>query len=185
MRTGSQRGFTYLAVLFLVALTAAGLAALGQAWSTAVQREKERELEFRGREIARAIASYVRASAIGSGSAAYPGSLDELLVDRRGATPRHHLRRRYADPFTGEPDWVLIEAPGDPQRFHGVRSRSTQQLLRRRGPHGTPIDRAEDWEFLAQAHAQRPREAAAEATSPSVPVFPTLPSSSPAGSQTQ
>ena len=38
----------------LRALTAAGLAALGQAWSTAAQREKERELAFRGGEIARA-----------------------------------------------------------------------------------------------------------------------------------
>lgn len=173
----AQRGFTYLAVLFLVALTAAALAALGQAWSTAAQREKERELEFRGREIARAIASYVKAGIAGPGSpgGAYPRSLDELLIDRRGTTPHHHLRRRYADPFTGQPDWVLIEAPGDSQRFHGVRSRSDQQLLRRLGPDGISIERAEDWEFLAQADTHRPREAATDGANSSVQPLPPLP----------
>ncbi|WP_213083242.1 type II secretion system protein, partial [Escherichia coli] len=101
MRTGKARhprGFTYLAVLFLVAITAAGLAALGRSWTTAAQRERERELEFRGGEIARAIASYARATP--NPQAQYPKSWDDLLEDRRGLKARHHLRRLYPDPFT-------------------------------------------------------------------------------------
>ncbi|MBW8894437.1 MAG: hypothetical protein JF617_20915 [Burkholderiales bacterium] len=94
----AARGFTYLGMLFLVALTAAALAALGQAWTTAAQREKERELEWRGGEIARAIASYAKASTNPPGQ--YPRSLDDLLIDRRGVNARHHLRRAYVDPFT-------------------------------------------------------------------------------------
>lgn len=159
MRTGERHahsGFAYLWLLFFVALTAAGLAALGQAWSQAAQRERERELEFRGREIARAIESYVRASAqlpVAAGQPpqvlanSYPRSLDELLRDERGFKPLHHLRRRYVDPFTGLPDWELIPAAQAPQRFVGVRSSSEAPLLRET-LQGVRV--AHDWQFIAR-----------------------------------
>ncbi|MCE4537076.1 hypothetical protein LXT12_07420 [Pelomonas sp. P7] len=134
-------------MLFLVALTAAALAGLGQAWSTAAQREKERELEFRGRAIAAAIASYQRAGRSGPGE--LPRSLDDLLEDRRDVIVRHHLRKRYVDPFTGEADWELIPAPGDASRFYGVRSRSTSLLLRQAQPGVSPVQKACDRKFLA------------------------------------
>lgn len=159
MRTGEGRGqggYSYLAVLFLVALTAAGLAALGQAWGTAAQREKERELAFRGGEIARAMLSY-HAAAPTPGQ--FPASLDDLLEDRRSATPRRHLRRLYADPFTGQPDWVLVPEPGQPGRYSAVRSRAKQPLLRAASPDGTPTPMAADLLFSAwtyQSGPQRP-----------------------------
>ncbi len=145
-----QRGFTYLGLLFFVAITAAGLAALGTAWSTAAQRERERELEFRGNEIAQAIVSYLKAS---PGLAQYPANLDDLLVDRRGAKIRHHLRRAYADPFTGKPDWVLVPDAANPQTFSAVHSRSERPLLRELQGDGTPIASAQDWVFAANAGA--------------------------------
>jgi len=155
MRTGSrtrpQGGFTYIGLLLFVAITGAALAALGQAWTTAVQREKERELEFRGQEIANAIQSYRLASPAQEGQPPrYPRSLDELLVDARGIKPRHHLRRLYADPLTGKPDWVLIPDPANPLAFHGLRSSSDRPLMRRIRPDGTPLLKASDWVFLAQ-----------------------------------
>jgi type II secretory pathway pseudopilin PulG len=151
----AQRGFSYLAVLFLVALTAAALAALGQAWSTAAQRERERELMFRGGEIARAIAAY--AAATPTPPQQHPRRLEDLLDDRRGAKPRHHLRRLYADPFTQEPDWVLVPDPSQPGAFLGVRSRSTQRLLRERGLDGSPVRVAGDLVFTARDYANRPQ----------------------------
>lgn len=170
MRTGSagSRGFSYLAVLFLVALTAAGLAALGQAWSTAAQREKERELAFRGGEIARAIAAYAAATPLPPQQ--YPKTLDDLLSDPRGFKPRHHLRRLYADPFTGLADWELIPEPGQPGSFSAVRSRSGKALLRELGPDGTYPRVARDLVFAARDYAAgaKPREnpeAAASAAS--------------------
>ena len=153
MRT--ERGFTYLAVLFLVALTAAGLAALGQAWSTAAQRERERELQFRGEAIADAIARYQKAGA--TAVPELPRSLDDLLEDRRGVTVRRHLRQRYVDPFTGEADWELVAQGADSARFGAVRSRSGQPLLREQAPDGTVLLKASDWLFAAPPAEGRQR----------------------------
>lgn len=169
MRTGERRpprrrarGFTYLAVLFLVALTAAALAALGPAWRTAAQRGQEAELAFRGGEIARAIASY--AAATPAPPAQYPQRLDDLLSDARGVKPRHHLRRLYADPFTGAPDWELLPEPGQPGAFSAVRSRSEQALLREYGPDGAAVNAARDLVFSAQGLAERAAPAASAAS---------------------
>ncbi|MBV8501054.1 MAG: type II secretion system protein [Paucibacter sp.] len=136
MRTGDRepaaaryrsRGFTYLFVLFFVAITAAALAALGQSWHAGAQRERECELEFRAGAIARAIQAYRRAT---PGLEQNPPELAALIEDRRGLVVRHHLRQIYTDPFTGQPDWQLLPDPADPRRFIGVRSRSSQELLR-------------------------------------------------------
>lgn len=104
-----SRGFTYLLLLFVLALGGIGLAALGERASLQVQRDKEAELRFRGQAIARAIASYWQATP--GPVKQYPRSFDELLEDRRGLVPQRHLRQVYADPFTGRPDWVLVAAP--------------------------------------------------------------------------
>ncbi len=148
--SSNERGFSYLGLLFFVAVTAAALAALGQAWSTAAQRERERELEFRGGEIARAIASYAKAAP--NPPAAYPKRLEDLIVDRRALIPRYHLRRIYPDPFTGQPDWVLVPEPGQPGSFAAVHSRSARELLRDRAPDGSAARKAEDWIFDARAY---------------------------------
>ena len=167
MRTGSAaaRGYSYLAVLFLVALTAAGLAALGQAWSTAAQRERERELLFRGGEIARAIAAYARATP--NPPEQYPKSLDDLVLDKRSLVPRRHLRRAYEDPFTGKVDWELVPEPGQPGAFSAVRSRSEIALLREVGPDGVPFKQARDLLFSSRNAAGNPQAPASPASAAS------------------
>lgn len=120
-------GYTYLGLLFAVALAGVGLATLGQDAATAAQRERERELRFRGGEIRQAIEHYARATPVGAPR--WPHRLGDLLRDTRGPLPRHHLRRLYADPFTGQPDWVLLPAPGDASALAGVRSRAQVQAL--------------------------------------------------------
>lgn len=121
-----QRGFTYLWLLFILAAGAAGLAAIAQRTSVAVQREREVELQFRGNEIAHALSTY-RASTPGPAKQ-LPTSLEELLDDRRGARPVRHLRRLYTDPFTGQADWVLVLT--EDGRISGVHSRSDAVALR-------------------------------------------------------
>lgn len=147
-----MRGFTYIGLLLFIALTAAALAALGQRWSTAAQRERERELVFRGQAIVRAIERYAAAV---PGQPAYPQRIEDLVEDRRALQARHHLRQRYADPFTGEADWDLIPAPQPARGFIGVRSRSDRTLFMSRGPDGQPVERASGLQFMAQPLPQQ------------------------------
>jgi len=121
-----QRGFTYLWLLFVLAAGAGGLASLGQRASTAVQRDREAELIFRGVEIARAISTY-RAATPGLVKT-LPASLQDLLDDRRGPRLVRHLRRVYVDPFTGKADWILVTTSDG--RVSGVHSRATAFALR-------------------------------------------------------
>ena len=116
--------------MLALAVGAAGLAALGERASTAVQREREAELMFRGQQITAAIAAY-RAATSGADShlpVALPVALADLLEDRRSQRPVHHLRQLYADPFTGQPDWILLTT--EDGRIAGVRSRSDALALR-------------------------------------------------------
>ena len=126
MQSG-ERGATYLLLLFVTALLGAGLAAVGNDWAVAAQRERETELFFRGQEFSVALAGWRDATAPGEPDA--PLLLEELLVDERRSPPRHHLRRLYPDPYTGHADWVLLRDAR--QRITGVHSRSRHPALRR------------------------------------------------------
>jgi type II secretory pathway pseudopilin PulG len=165
MRTGSPRashGYTYLGVLVLLVVLGAVLAAAGTAWGTAAQRDRERELRFRGTQISQAIGRYREAQT----PAQWPPDLQALLQDRRSDPPRHHLRRLFADPFTGRPDWVLLPpppaAPGatPPVGVAGVRSRADKPRMDTKD---TPapenqIARVSDWAFV---HRPKPPAAVA------------------------
>jgi type II secretory pathway pseudopilin PulG len=106
---GTQGGFTYLGLLFAVALTGIVLATTGVLWSTERQREKERELLAVGEEFRRAIGTYYERS---PGTVKrYPAKLDDLTKDNRFITVQRHLRQVYRDPVTGNADWGVIAAP--------------------------------------------------------------------------
>ena len=151
------QGFTYLVLLFGLAIGGAGLAALGTQWQQAAQRERETELLFRGLQLRDALQRFHDQTP--DGQPALPQTLDALLADARRSEPRHHLRQLYADPFTGQTDWVLLRAPDG--GITGLHSRSTRVLQRRHGlpagvgtaatgtPDGTPPPpaRASDWHF--------------------------------------
>jgi len=121
VRTPRQGGFTYVGLLIAVALMGVGLAAYGELYSHAAQREKEAELLFIGGQFRDAIASYYNKS---PGTKAYPKKIDDLLEDNRFPMPQHHLRRLYRDPMTETTQWALVEAPGG--GFMGVYSRSEE-----------------------------------------------------------
>ena len=120
-----QRGFTYLGLLIIVAVMGAGLAAFGQLYSHAAQREKEQELLFIGSQFRDAIASYYNKS---PGAKVYPKKLEDLLEDKRFPMPQHHLRRVYGDPMTGKAEWGMVEAPGG--GFMGVYSLSEETPIK-------------------------------------------------------
>ena len=139
-RRPRERGFTYLWLIFVLAIGAALLAAIGQRWSTLLQREREHELLFRGRQIAAAIASYHAASGV---PAQWPRGFDDLLEDRRSGAIRRHLRQAWPDPFSGAADWVRL---GDEaEHWIGVRS----------GAQGPAWVWPEDWSAVVPGQAPR------------------------------
>lgn len=124
----TQRGYTYLLVLFTVAVLGLFAAQAGVVWQLAAQREREAELLFIGVEMARAISSY--AAETPAGTAKWPTGLDQLVEDRRYPTPRRHLRRIYRDPFSGVAEWGLVIESG---AIVGIHSLSELTPIRRAG----------------------------------------------------
>ena len=119
-------GFTYLTVLFMVAILAGGLALVGEVWHTSSMREKEAELLFIGNQYRKAIERYYLAGP----QRQYPRELEHLLRDPRRPGAERYLRRLYADPVTGEP-FALLKAPDG--GILGVRSTSEEKPLKSGG----------------------------------------------------
>jgi type II secretory pathway pseudopilin PulG len=101
------------------------LAGLATVWSTAVQREKEKELLFILGEFHTALERYATAS---PGAEALPERLEELVADPRFPNIRRHLRRIYVDPMTGKAQWGLVTLQG---HITGVHSLSEDRPLGR------------------------------------------------------
>ncbi|HZR03574.1 MAG TPA: type II secretion system protein [Burkholderiales bacterium] len=149
-------GFALLALLIAIAIMGLALASTAEIWATHVKREKELELLQIGAEFRRAIQSYAVSS---PGSPEYPRSLQELVLDPRFPNTRRHLRRIYADPFTGKPDWGLIRS-GD--GIVGVHSLATGKPLKVAGfdPDmgiSPGASRYSDWLFAYRADNGAPR----------------------------
>ena len=121
----TERGFTYMGLLIIVAVMGTALAAFGELYSRSAQREKERELLFVGNEYRQAIAAYYQKS---PGQKAYPKSLDELVEDKRFPMPQRYLRRLYRDPITNG-EWGVVEVPGG-AGIMGVYSRSEEAPMK-------------------------------------------------------
>lgn len=104
-----QSGFTYLAILFTIAIASVTLGQTGLNWSQENQREKERELLFIGNQFRQAIAVYYERTP--GAVKHYPDKLADLLTDKRYNAPQHYLRKLYRDPFTNQKQWGLVVAP--------------------------------------------------------------------------
>jgi type II secretory pathway pseudopilin PulG len=146
-RIECERGYALAALLVAVSVMAVLLSMALPVWKTAVQREREAELVFRGEQYARAIGLYQRQFAN-----ALPLNLD-VLVDEG------FLRKRYRDPMVSDGEFASVladtvaagDAPtGDLGGIVGVTSRSTGMSLRRYNG----ADRYDQWLFLAIQFSQ-------------------------------
>lgn len=126
---GHQRGFTYLALLFAVAVMGVSLAAAGAIWSVERQREREKDLLFIGQQFRSAIRGYYEQSP--GMVKRYPMALEDLVKDNRYLGVKRHLRRIYRDPMTGEPTWGLVMAAEG--GIMGVYSLSSEKTIKRSG----------------------------------------------------
>ena len=83
-----DRGYAMAALLVAISVMAIMLSVALPVWRTAVQREREAELVFRGEQYARAIDIFQRRTG------GYPQTLDQLEKTRA-------IRKLYKDPITG------------------------------------------------------------------------------------
>src|SRR5690606_28115239 len=96
-----QGGFTYLFLLFTIAIVSVGLVGAASVHHYTERRQAEAELLRIGREFQAALASY---RAVGS-TRELPLTLDELLEDERGGVLHRHLRKIHRDPVTRQAEW--------------------------------------------------------------------------------
>lgn len=106
---GGQTGYSYIALLFIVAIMGSVLAGVGSLWSKTAQREKEVELLLIGNQFRNAIGFYYNSQS--SGIQTYPRRLEDLLLDPRQPAIRRYLREIYIDPMTGSNKWGLVKSP--------------------------------------------------------------------------
>jgi type II secretory pathway pseudopilin PulG len=125
VRRRASRGFTYLTVLFIVAILMGGLALVGEVWETSAKREREAELLFIGNEYRKAIARYYESTP--GGVKRYPRELADLIKDERHPATQRYLRKLYVDPFGGK-EWGLVKAPDG--GIAGVHSLSEEKPLK-------------------------------------------------------
>ena len=156
------RGFTYLAVLFIVAILMGGLALVGEVWETSARREKEAELLFIGNQYRRAIGLFYDSTP--GGVKRYPRTLEDLVKDPRQLATQRHLRRLYPDPITAKNEWGIVKAPDG--GILGVHSLSEEAPLKIGGFRVRDADlegaaKYADWKFL-HAPAQQAKPAAAK-----------------------
>lgn len=148
-----QGGFSYVIVMFVVAIAAIlSVRALSNS-ATNERRDREAELLWVGQAYRDAIKSYYENT---PGSAkTYPPDLAALLLDQRTTTTRRHLRKLYRDPVSGGPDWGLVLT--DDGKVKGVYSLSTREPVK---VGGFPPElaafagakRYQDWKFVYQTN---------------------------------
>lgn len=165
----SQKGFTYISVLLLVIITGIMAAQGAKVWKTAMQREREAELIFRGTQIRDAMRRWYKLKPGADGLIVRPGmssipptaipegtqsftELKDLLLDPRSTEKRRYLRRLYLDPVTGK-EWRWIKDAS--QRIIGVASTSEAEPIKK-GNFPFDLDPADfegknkysEWEFI-------------------------------------
>jgi type II secretory pathway pseudopilin PulG len=106
-----QGGYTYLLLIFAIAAAGMALATFGESTFRDAEREKSVQLDFIGRQFIAAMRSYRTNTPAGQPS--FPQHLADLVDDRRGPVPRHHLRQVYTDPYTRQADWSLVKRGND------------------------------------------------------------------------
>ena len=104
----NERGYAMAALLVALAVIGVIIGMAMPVWRTVVQREREEELIFRGRQYARAIQLFQRKYAN-----AYPPNVD-VFVEQR------FLRKKYKDPVSKEGEFQILYQSTLAQRPGGV-----------------------------------------------------------------
>ncbi|MEW5977019.1 MAG: hypothetical protein AB1898_14550 [Acidobacteriota bacterium] len=100
----SQKGYALGAVMVVTAVVLVTLSGALLNWQKAMQREREEELIFRGKQFMRAIELWQRKF-----PGTYPTTIDALL----NTNNIRFLRKKWKDPITNSEEWRLIKLNPD------------------------------------------------------------------------
>jgi type II secretory pathway pseudopilin PulG len=100
---GGDGGFTLVGVVVAIAILTILVAAVGPSIAAILERDREAELIFRGKQYARAILAFQKRYG------RYPNELKEMIKNRP-----HTIRRLWTDPMCNCDDWKVIIA-GTPE----------------------------------------------------------------------
>lgn len=105
-RYGGEAGYTLALVMVMASVLLVALSEAVLNWQTAVKREREEELIFRGEQYQRALNLwYVHWSrTLGAPQVAYPSTVEALL----NTNNKRFLRKPWTDPVTNE-EWRFIK----------------------------------------------------------------------------
>jgi len=122
--TRSEAGFTFIAALIMVVVMGIMLGAIGQSVSVIMQREREKELIFRGLQYRDAIERW---SKKGVPLKDLKDLVEPTVSNNVSASKDRLLRKLYKDPITGG-EWKTLPTPPDPvQGIWGVASTSSEE----------------------------------------------------------
>ncbi len=144
-----NKGFSYPAALLMVIAVSISLMTARKQWSTIVQKEREKELIFRGGQIVKAITSYHDKEV--SGKRKFPEKFEYLLKDNRYPGVKRHLRKLYKDPMTEDGKWgIIYELNGG---IKGVFSLSNKEPIKKYGfseryKHFNNKKKYREWKFV-------------------------------------
>jgi len=100
----NQKGYTLAVVVVFTSVLLVGLSEAMINWQKAMQREREEELIFRGKQFIRAIDLWQRKF-----PNTWPTTIDALL----NTNNTRFLRKRWKDPITNSTEWRLIKMNPD------------------------------------------------------------------------
>lgn len=175
----STAGFTYIAALFMVAVMGIMLGAVGQSVRVIMQREREKELIFRGLQYRDA---FERWSKTGVPLKDLKDLFEPTISNNANKSNDRFIRRLYKDPVTGG-EWRKLPDPPDPiQGIYGVASTSNEEPFKQ-GNFPEVIKNFEgkkkysEWEFVYKKTVTAPRGATSPTQTPQL----SLPLSTPEG----
>jgi type II secretory pathway pseudopilin PulG len=145
---GNRRsGYVLIMLLFVVTAMGIGLLVAVPVWQTQIQREKEEELIFRGKQYVEAVRVFQIKK-----PGTFPKTLDELVKEKC-------LRRPFRDPMNPDGDWNIILLPeGGPG---GSLRRGPDGSLVQMGGGGTRRGRGQGQAFAVQSILVAPQSALA------------------------
>lgn len=146
----TESGFTYIAALVLVVVMGIMLGAIGQSVSVIMQREREKELIFRGLQYRDAIERW---SKKGVPLKDLKDLVEPTVSSNVDRSKDRLLRKLYTDPITGG-EWKTLPNPPDPiQGIWGVASTSGKEPFKQGNfpeviKHFEGKKKYSEWEFV-------------------------------------